>query len=43
MDTAVADAYRDRIGRVGVWLGAVLSRAGAAEERAAAAEIEELG
>jgi probable F420-dependent oxidoreductase len=43
MDTTVADAYRERIGRVGVWLGAALSRAGAAEERAAAAEIEELG
>jgi probable F420-dependent oxidoreductase len=43
MDTAVVDAYRHRLGRVGVWLGGVLTNAAVAEERAAVAEIEELG
>jgi alkanesulfonate monooxygenase SsuD/methylene tetrahydromethanopterin reductase-like flavin-dependent oxidoreductase (luciferase family) len=44
MDTAVVDAYRERLGRVGVWLGSrAIVSVTAAEERAAVAEIEELG
>lgn len=40
--THLADAARERIGRVGVWFGA-LSMAPAAEEREVVAELEELG
>jgi probable F420-dependent oxidoreductase len=40
--TAIAAAARERLGRVGVWSG-MLGRAAATAERAAVAELEELG
>jgi probable F420-dependent oxidoreductase len=40
--TGTQDRFRERLGRVGVWLGLLGTRS-AEEERAAAAEIEELG
>jgi hypothetical protein len=42
IDAADRDRLRDRLGPVGVWL-TLLGLSSAAEERAAAAEIERLG